>query len=302
MFKKLVLVILCLSLVVAAGCNTENQTEPNTPSNQQANTVLDQFQTITQQITSAEEVANFLINNISNAPKEDAAKMVDEFERIQIEFLPQFESVVFETDMQNKINTEYQSITDQAEIDDPELKELITKTQNSGYKVETAEGMYFPVIDYEFYKNFSAHVTTDMQDYIDITAEESNHVSAKDAALIISWDEIIQRALKQENFINAHPDSMKVDEIKQLHHKYVTFTLYGANNTPLFSYDSKTIDPQARDVYVNAVTDNGNSEFLKTLDGFLNVVKNNDNKLTTQVEQYRTDVSAQYSTASTGSN
>ncbi|KJS13570.1 MAG: hypothetical protein JL56_07935 [Desulfotomaculum sp. BICA1-6] len=158
--------------------------------------------------------------------------------------------------------------------------------------------MYFPVIDYEFYKNFSAHVTNDMQDYIDIMAEESNEVPAKDAALVISWDEIVNRALNQEDFIETHSDSIKIDEIKQLHQKYVTFTLYGANNTPLFSYDAKTIDPEAKDAYLSAVANGGNSEFIKTLEGFLDVVKNNDDKLTNQVEQYRTDVSKKYSTTS----
>ena len=33
------------------------------------------------------------------------------------------------------------------------LQELLLETNLTGYKVETAEGMFFPVIDYEFYKN-----------------------------------------------------------------------------------------------------------------------------------------------------
>ena len=303
MSKKLALIIFCFILVVvAAGCNTKNQTEPNPPQDPKANAIMNEFQALTQKDTSPEEVADFINNNIADVSKEDAAKMVDEFESIQIEFLPQFESVIFETDMQNKINKEYKSITEQTDINDPELKELITKTKISGYKVETAEGMYFPVIDYEFYKNFSAHVTNDMQDYIDIMAGESNQVPAKDAALVISWGEIVTRALNQEDFIETHSDSIKIDEIKQLHQKYVTFTLYGANNTPLFSYDAKTIDPEAKDAYLSAVANGGNSDYIKTLEGFLDVVKNNGYRLTNQVEQYRTNVSKKYSTVSSSSN
>jgi len=289
-------------VVIAAGCNTKNQTEPNTPQNPKANAIMNEFQALTQKDTSPEEVADFINNNIADVSKENAAKMVDEFERIQIKFLPQFERIIFKADMQNKINNEYNSITEQSDIKDTELKELITKTQNSGYKVETAEGMYFPVIDYEFYKNFSAHVTTDMKDYIDIMAVESNHVPAKDAALVISWDEIVKRTLNQDDFIETHSDSIKIDEIKQLHQKYVTFTLYGANNTPLFSYDAKTIDPEAKDAYLSAVANGGNSKFIKTLEGFLDVVKNNNYRLTNQVEQYRTDVSKKYTTALSSSN
>ncbi|TEB15874.1 hypothetical protein Psfp_01817 [Pelotomaculum sp. FP] len=99
----------------------------------------------------------------------------------------------------------------------------------------------FPIIDYSFYKKFSAFVTPDLKDYIDIMAEESDQVPAKDAALVIGWDEVLRRALNQEEFINAYKDSMKVDEVRELYKKYLTFTLYGLNNTPLFSYESVLI-------------------------------------------------------------
>ena len=35
------------------------------------------------------------------------------------------------------------------------LKNLIDETMKSGYKVETAEGMFYPVINYSFYKSYS---------------------------------------------------------------------------------------------------------------------------------------------------
>jgi hypothetical protein len=249
--------------------------------------VMNDFHALTQKDSSAEEVAVFINNNICNVTKEDASKMVDEFENIQKKHLPQFESRFSEDGIQNKINSEYKSITAQSDIKDAELKELLAITKNSGYKVETAEGSFFPIIDYGFYKHYSAYVTPDMKDYIDIMAEESDRVPAKDAALVIGWDEVLKRALSQESFINTYKDSLKANEIRQLYKKYVTFALFGANNTPLFSYDSKTLDPEARDVYLNAVKDAGCSEFLKSLGGFLDLVKNNDYKLTNEVEKYR---------------
>ena len=305
MLKKLVLTVFCLSLlVIAVGCNMENQTKPDPAQAKKAGEIMKEFQTITQKGAGVEEVAGFINNNIADVFQEDASKMVDELERIQKEFLPQLDSMFIEGDLQNKINNEYKSILEQSDISDIKdsgLQELISKTKNGGYKVETAEGMYFPIIDYECYKKFSAHVTADMRDYIDIMAVESNKVPAKDAALVISWDEIVKRALSQESFINTHNDSVKINEIRQLHQKYVVFTLYGSNNTPLFSYDAKTLNPQAREAYSNAVANSGNSEFIKDLEGFLDVVKNNDYKLTNQVEQYRTNISKKYSTESSRS-
>ncbi|MDD4238703.1 MAG: hypothetical protein PHT62_09115 [Desulfotomaculaceae bacterium] len=75
--------------------------------------------------------------------------------------------------------------------------------------------MFFPIIDYGFYENFSSYVTPDMKDCIDIMAVESEQVPAKDAALVIGWDGVIKRALNQEAFINTHKDSIRINEVKQ---------------------------------------------------------------------------------------
>ena len=292
MLKKLAFIILCIILMVvtAVGCTANKQTELNTSKEPEANLVMNDFHALIQNDASVEEVATFVKNNIISVSKEDASKMVNDFEKIQKKNLPQFESMFNKDDIQNKINNEYKSITEQSDIKDTELKELLTKTKNSGYKVETAEGSFFPIIDYGFYKIYSAYVTSDMRDYIDIMAVESDKVPAKDAALVIGWDEVLKRALSQEKFLSTHKDSIKVNEIKQLYDKYFTFTLYGTDNTPLFSYNSKTLDPKAQIIYLNAVENAGNSEFLKALGEYLDVIKNNNYKLTNEVEKYRESV------------
>lgn len=290
MLKKMAPLILCLFLIVSAGCTAKKQAGTNPPAETKASTVMNDFNSLTQKDPSVEDVAVFINNNLANVSKEDAAKLVDEFEKIQKKNLQQFENMFISDSMQNKINSEYKSITNQSDIKDKEVKELLDKTKNSGYKVETAERTFFPIIDYSFYKKFSACVTPDMKDYIDIMAEESDKVPAKDAALVIGWDEVLKRALNQEKFINTHKDSVKINEVKELYKKYVTFTLYGANNTPLFSYDSKTLNPNAKDVYINAAANAGNSEYLKTIGEYLDLLKNNNYELTSEVGTYRDNV------------
>lgn len=154
MLKKLALIILCLSLVIAAGCTTKKQTEPDTPKEPRTDTIMNDFRALTQKDSSVEEIANFISNNISSVSKEDASKMVDDFEKIQKKNLPQYENMFNKDGIQNKINSEFKSITAQSDIKDTELKALLTKTKNSGYKVETAEGFFFPIVAYGFYKNF----------------------------------------------------------------------------------------------------------------------------------------------------
>jgi hypothetical protein len=287
MYKKLAVIILCLGLVAAAGCATNNQTGPDNLEGQKSVTIMNDFLSLTQNDISVEEVANFIKNNIAEVSQEDASKMVDAFEKIQKNSYQQYEELFFNDNIQNKVNNEYESIKTQADIKDAELRDLLTKTKNSGYKVETAEGTYFPVIDYSFYKDFSSYVTSDMKDYIDIMAVESDKVPAKDAALVIGWDEVIERALNQEEFINKHKDSIRISEVEQLYNKYLTFTLYGLNNTPLFQYGTKTMNPKAKEDYSKAVADTGNSDYLKTLSEYMDLVKDNNYQLTSEVENFR---------------
>lgn len=291
MIKKLIVLVLCLNLFILSGCASQNQTQPNSQPDLKADSIMKDFNAIVQKNSNVEEVAAFISDNISLVAKDDASKMVVELEKLQQKSLPEFESLFAKEDLQTKIANEYQAIRVNDEIKDAQVKDLITKTKNSGYKVETAEGSFFPIIDYEFYKKFTNYVSPDIKDYINIMAVESKKVPAKDAALVIGWDEIINRSLSQEKFINTYKDSIKLNDVKQLYKKYVTFSLYGANNTPLFSYDANALDPEAREAYLAATKDVGSSDYLKTLSSFLDIVKKNNYKLTDEVESYRDSIS-----------
>jgi len=69
LFKKLALILVCLGLIiVAAGCNSEDQPEPNTPREPKGSAIIDESQPITQNNSSVEETAN---NSITNIPGQE---------------------------------------------------------------------------------------------------------------------------------------------------------------------------------------------------------------------------------------
>ncbi|MEG6615949.1 YjgB family protein [Peptococcaceae bacterium 1198_IL3148] len=287
MLKKVIVMILCLSLIVIGCTNSEKDAK--------ADSGLIDFKALIQSNASAEEVAGFINTTIKGVSKEDASEMVNDFERFQKDKIVEFEKIIFENETQTKLFECFKThgVINQANIpDDAELKEMLSKIENSGYKIETAEGMFFPVIDYQFYKNFSTYVTDDMKEYIEIMAEESTEVPAKDGALVIGWDQLLNRAISQERFLTTYTNSIKINEVQQLHNNYILFTFYGLNNTPLFDYHSQIINADAKEVYLNAVKDIGSSEHLKALKGFVAVLKDNDYKLTDEVNRYRDKVTA----------
>jgi hypothetical protein len=172
-------------------------------------------------------------------------------------------------------------------VQDEELKQLLTQTKGAGYKVDTAEGMFYPIIDYQQYQDYNTFVTPDIKAYIDIMAKESNNPPAKDAALVIGWDEVLTRALNQEKFINTYGASAKLADVQKLYGRYVQFCLLGANNTPLFSYEDKTMSSEAKSSYAKVLAESKPSKLTNIIQGLLDIAKQNNYQLTAEVENYR---------------
>ncbi|HHV98966.1 MAG TPA: hypothetical protein GXX36_05835 [Clostridiaceae bacterium] len=253
--------------------------------------VMEDFQALLANNASLPELIRFIDNNISAVSKENATLMVDKLEEMQKKFLPGMDKKFYkDEDLQGKMSEAFMEDFDISKIydvEDTELKQLLSETKDSGYKVETAEGMFFPVIDYEFYKKYSSYVTPDMKEYIDIMAVESNNVPAKDAALVIGWNEVLKRAINQEKLISKYSDSIKIADVKELYKKYVIFTLFGLNNTPLFSYETKVIDPKAKEAYLSILESGEESGYIKIISDFVDLLEKNDYKLTDEVSKFR---------------
>ncbi len=236
-------------------------------------------------------IAHFMEEQMPNMSKEQALDMIRKFEELQLEYLPILEEKFFEENIQQQMYSEYHSILKGGggigELKEGPIYDLIKETIDSGFKVEMAEGSYFPIIDYRYYKTFSPYVTEDIQDYIELMARESDRVPAKDAALVIGWGELVKRAITQEQFIATHPQSEKLEQIKKLYENYLTFILYGLNNTPLFDYDASKINEEAKKEYEEALTDVQDSETKKIVEGLLELVEKSNGVLNEEIENYR---------------
>ena len=302
-FLKSVSIVMSIIVLVGAGLltgctapaedNTGSKAENNNPpaveeSNQDK--IMPEFTALLEGNPGLDAIIEFMDKNIAEVSRENAFKMLDELEKALKNNLPELEEKYYSTAVQEALFNAYKPEFDLSKLDsiqNAEVKSLIEETKAMGYKVETAEGMFFPIINYEFLKKFSPYAGDDVKDYIDIMAVESNKVPAKDAALVIGWDEVVERALAQEGFIRKHSGSDKVESIKKLQKKYITFMLYGLNNTPLFSYDTKAMDPEAKEVYIKAVKNNSDNELMKLLGGYMEILEKSDYKLSEEADKFR---------------
>jgi hypothetical protein len=280
----------------AQDSTVSNDTVSTADSNNMQKDVIDDFNALIATNPQSFQVLAFLSENIEKVSKDEASKMVLKLEEVQKAFFPELEDRFINDDeigpkLNDLLKPEYNideinDIDSINKINDAKLKQLLLDTQNGGYKVDMAEGMFYPVIDYSVYKKFGSYLTDDIKDFIDLMAVESNKAPAKDAALVISWDEVLNRALNQEKFLSTYPDSLKLSEIKALYLKYVFFSLFGLNNTPAFSYDTKQMQQELRNSYEAFLKVEDSSVFRSIIKSYNTILSESSYKLTDDVEKF----------------
>lgn len=264
----------------------ENETDENETDKEN---IMEEFNHLTSGEASLKEIAAFMNENIANVTQEETSEMILKFEELHSNRREKEDERYLSEEIQkgfNELGAEGIDINLVDAIKDEEFKKLVIESRENGYKIETAEGYYYPVIDYSFYKQFSSYATPEIRDYIDIMTVESDQVFAKDAALMIAWDEVVNRTISIEKYLTQYPESKKAEYMKQLYNNYVFITLHGLNNTPLFDYSTEKIAEDAKNAYSTALTQSNDSKFLKILGEFMTLVDKNDDKRTDEVESF----------------
>lgn len=290
-------VFLVGGLLTGCTSNTDQGAKPaptvQEPQNYDA-VIMDNYEKLIERGAEPKEVFEFLDEYANALSKENVALIVNDLEKLQKEYIGELEEKYYEsTDIQAVLAKLYlakKDINDPKNIEVDALKNLVDETIKGGYKVETSEGMFYPIINYSAYKGYSAFLPEDINGYIDLMSAESDKVPAKDAALVIGWDELIERALKQEAFIGKYPNSSKLPEASELYSKYKTFVFLGLNNTPLFSYDGKVMVEDARNAYENVDFTTNQSQLKKDLKDFMVLLTDSNYKLTPEVERFRSAI------------
>ena len=239
---------------------------------------------------TAAEVSKYLDAHLGEVSAETAADMVRAFEQVQQKTLPDWQELYAEPELQERIRSFYHpswTREEMARLADEKTRMVLLSTLDQGFKVETAEGSFFPIIDYTFYARYQSAVTPDLSSYLDLMTVESEALPVKDAALLIGWEELVERALRQEEFLAEYPSSPQIEPVRRLLERYRYFALFGCDNTPLFSYRTRQMRPEAREAYLNRQWDPQKGDFSALMKEYLTVLAANDYRLTAEVEAFR---------------
>lgn len=255
--------------------------------------VYNQFQQYVQKPTSLANARNYLINHIDEVDNWTATRMTLQLENAQKAHLSVYSEKVFPENVQKEINNgfsksknlTYTSLLNT--IKDSNVRNLLIEGRDKGYKLETSEGMYYPVMHYEGFKSFKPYVTKDIAAYIDIMATESNQPSVADAAIVISWTELTNRALALEDFVIQYPASNRSTALQKELLMATSRLLYGTSNTPAYDYDEQIIKPEVKKAYEDALKGSkGDTRILTILEKLLQLLNATNNKFTPVIEKF----------------
>ncbi len=247
---------------------------------------------------SPAEMLVYIKENGNKLSAEQAADFVLKLEKRQMEDLSVMTDRYFEADQGDLLlDKVYDFETGEIQIESIKnevLRKVLEDAKSNGYKTHTAEASFFPVIDYSIYEDFSAQLPEDLNSFFSTMAVESGKRPASDGGLVIGWDEVLNRAIAQEQFILKYGQSQKLSEAKELYRKYVNFIFDDSMlpNTPHFTYDTKVLDASLKESLTKAAEGSGDSPLKKAISDYLEVLKKNKYKLTDEVKQFRENAAA----------
>ncbi|MCW3795065.1 hypothetical protein OM416_26035 [Paenibacillus sp. LS1] len=274
---------------VAAAASSSTDTKVTTAS---STTIYKTFQSMLYKKNGLPAADAYLESHINQVTTHHATLMVLQLENARNKALTAMTDRLLVPNVQDKMIKAYKwndSFTKLMErTHDSDLRALLKEARDSGYRLVMLEGSLYPIMNYMAFQKYISYVKPDIKQYINIMAVETSNLAADDGALVIGYQEILNRALNQERFLNEYPKSNRVKQVNNLMNNYTLYTFYGLNNTPLFDYETNKMTANAQKGY-KAVLQRNSSEdsaFLTKLEKFMDIVTEAKFEKTTAVEKW----------------
>ena len=128
---------------------------------------------------------------------------------------------------------------------------------------------------YFYYNVFKNYVTKDYSDFLLIEAQDNSVLYSGDASLGISFQEVSERVLNWENYLNNYPKSKLFKQAREKYVAYCSTYLFGMDNTPTFEYSNNEIYPENQLEFNRFISKNPKSK----LTALVNLLLTNINKV-----------------------
>jgi len=102
----------------------------------------------------------------------------------------------------------------------------------------------------EWIEKYQDYLEPDLLEFYHLMVMEQENPVEEDAALKLSWEELLQRTLGWEQFIRANKESAKLkDDMTWYYGSHINTLVMGTNGTPVFDYQTHEFSGEAREAY-----------------------------------------------------
>lgn len=293
MKKKYLLLVVGLILIISvAGCTVKANKEKDREDPKKVEEEMAQvekrekekierdFEVLIKENSEPYKLAKYIDENISKASPEFAEKMVIELECMQESYAIHYMDEFFKEDRQStlaKVFPNYEFDSNKVNsIEDEELKKLVTNIIDGKYKIVSAEGAFYPAIDYNALNGYKQYISDEMAEYINIMAIHLDNPPMRDAGLIISWDDLADRLINIEKYLRKYVDGVKSEEITRLYGEYLVMYMQGGDNTPIYNREDKKIIEDVLNSYKKTISNDKEGITGNIISKYLKVIEENN--------------------------
>jgi hypothetical protein len=309
MKKNLFLPLLALIMIfVLVGCKKEPviNDEPTTPPVEQPvaevdedekEVIMNEFNNLLNDNKDPDIIISYINKNVAKLGQLEGDKMIDALEISMNDYLETLTNKLFASDKDGELMgiaglESYFPKEKIGEIKNAGLKAEVTKAYDSMYKLVNLEGEFYPIIDYSKLKSYDNNISDEWKEYLAIQAMDSDNIPFSDGGIRITFEDLGNRILKTENFLNSYIDGNRQDEVLNLYENKLTAYMKGLPNTPIS-------DPQSNRLISEVLTsykESANMEGYVTANiiyQYMEVIKANnsiiDNKVLTKADELIAD-------------
>jgi hypothetical protein len=192
----------------------------------------------------------------------------------------------------DSLETNYPSIIKQLDKDSnsAELGAFRDNLKQCGIGIFTTEGIYYPDAIYDFfYTNFNDRVSVGMKEFLSIRKDEMKQGFSEDAELLISFDEVYQRAKRWEKLLDTYPEIIIKEEAGNYYIMYMETLITGMDNSPVFSSENQTLLPEIRILYEKILKEETGSKTTKIISDYYSFLEQHDFKDNDDIQNFLKD-------------
>jgi hypothetical protein len=277
--------ILILTMSIFSGCATTGKNVQSTKYNE----VLTQLNAMKEQNKKPKEMFEYLNQNIKEMNKASATEAAGILVNVLEEYETTYNEQLYTGNIPDLMYQYFEFAFDYSKIEsikESELKALLYDITLGGFKIVDAEGTFMVIVDYDALKTFNEYIEDELKTYIDIMSLMYSDPVAIDASIMVNPEELEKRIVQMEDYIKSYDNARRKEIMTSLYLGYMMVYMSGTDNTPIFDYDSGTMNADMFKTFEKAAVTHKDTIFGKVMSKYVQILKQESFANTEKVQDF----------------